>query len=329
MKIFMTGGTGFIGKVVVEKLLKLGHQIICLARPETGRCDPARIQKPGVTVVLGDVVNLDGTTQAMRGVDCVLHAAAWNEFGPVQKDLMYRINVEGTRGILSAAQRFGVPKVVYVSSTAALGNTNDRRVDEEFVRTDRFRSIYEWTKTLAHREADKLQEAGLPLVRVMPCMVYGPEDPSAIGRFIRIYLRKELPLMLNSNAIIDYIYVNDVAEGIVRAIEQGRVGAKYILAGEDIGWSRLVDTLEKIAGIPRPKLSLGPKMAMPVAALCELVARMSKGIPMVARETVNYFDRYSQLFDTSKARKELGWTPTPFDQAFGETVRWFQENPTA
>lgn len=329
MKIFVTGGTGFIGKVVVDKLLKRGHQLICLARPETGRCDPARIQKDGVKIILGDVVHVDGTAEAMKQVDCVLHAAAWNEFGPVQKDLMYKINVEGTKNILQAARQLGIPKVVYVSSTITFGNTNGQRVDETFQRTDRFRSVYEWTKTLAHREADKFQEEGLPLVRVMPCMVYGPEDSSAVGRFIRVYLRRELPVILNSNAIVDYVYVNDVADGIVRACEQGRLGQKYILAGEDVSWPRMVETVERVSGIPRPKVALGPGLAKPVAALCELVARAAKGVPTVARETVNYCDRYTQLFDTRKARTELGWAPTPFDQAFTETVQWFKEHPNA
>ena len=145
MRIFLTGGTGFIGGVVAAALRERGDDVRALVR------DPAkaaRLERLGCELVAGDLGDVAAIERALEGCDAVVHGAAIYEVGirPSERPRMFEANVQGTENVLGAALRAGVPKTVYVSTIAAFGNTRGEVVDETYEHDGRYTSYYDETK---------------------------------------------------------------------------------------------------------------------------------------------------------------------------------------
>ena len=234
MKVFVTGGTGFIGEHVVRRLLERGDEVVCLARnPEKGR----RLESLGAS----DRPRATSPTPAaikagMEGADAVVHGAAVYEVGIPKSEhaAMYEANVLGTETVLRAALEQKVPKVVYISTVAAFGDTHGEVVDETYEHPGtEFTSYYEETKYRAHQVAKQLiAEEGLPCVIVQPGGVYGPEDHSALGTTINQFVDGKLPMLPFPDLGMNLVHVDDVAAGVLLALDKGEVGEAYVLGGQ-------------------------------------------------------------------------------------------------
>ena len=179
MKIFLTGGTGFIGKPLTQRLLDRGWEVIALVRsPESN--DAKEIQAMGAHLIQGDVTKKESMRADMEGANVVIHNAGWYEFGICKQDheKMFRINVEGTRNTLNLAIELGIPNIIYTSSILAYGRTGDIVADESYVRQFPPLTFYEETKMLAHEIAIDLQKQGAPIAITCPAGVIGPGDHS-------------------------------------------------------------------------------------------------------------------------------------------------------
>ncbi|MBV8172635.1 MAG: NAD-dependent epimerase/dehydratase family protein, partial [Candidatus Eremiobacteraeota bacterium] len=193
MRYFVTGATGFVGGAVARQLVQAGHAVIALAR------DPSRarhLTKLGVTIASGDVTDAASLRAPMTGVDGVFHIAGWYKIGERDRSPGAAINIEGTRNVLTVMKQLEIPKGVYTSTLAVNGDTHGALVDESYRTTGGpWLSEYDRTKWVAHHEvAEPMMRGGLPLVIVMPGAVYGPNDPSALGDMLRMYLKRRLPL---------------------------------------------------------------------------------------------------------------------------------------
>ena len=197
MKIFLTGATGFIGGAVALALQERGDEVRALVRNREKAQD---LEAAGVALVPGGLSDVDTIASALKGCDAAIHNAAVYEVGIKKSEhpAMYAANVEGTENVLGAALRAKTPKVVYVSTVGAFGNTKGQVVDETYEHTgEGYTSYYEETKVLAHQAARRLiDEQGLPCVIVQPGGVYGPEDHSAIGDLIERFAKGKLPAMM-------------------------------------------------------------------------------------------------------------------------------------
>ena len=232
MRVFLTGGTGFIGGAVARRLRERGDDVVALVRT------PAKataLSAAGVELVEGDLGDDDAITEALIGCDAAIHAAAVYEVGvkASARPAMYAANVEGTRRVLEAALAAGVSKAVYVSTVGIFGNTHGEIVDETYQhpRTS-YTSYYEETKLNAHDIALELARRGLPLVIVQPGGVYGPGDPSTLGDNLRRVARGRMPLLPFPDLGMTMVHRDDVADGILAALDKGRPGESYVLAGE-------------------------------------------------------------------------------------------------
>ena len=320
MKVFLTGATGFIGSVLVRRLRARGDEVTCLVR-STSRTDVLR--DLGAHLAIGDVLVPETMRAPMRGSDAVVHAAAWYAYGVRDPDLMHRTNVDGSTHVFRLALELGIPRVVHVSSVASLGNTYGQRFDETHRHRGDFRTVYERTKFLSHEEALAWIAKGCPIVIVLPGPVYGPGDPSGIGRMVCAFIEGRLPLMVRSDSVMDYVHVEDVAEGIVLALTKGKAGESYLLTGEDVAWPDVIALLEETSGARRPGLTVSPGVARIFARVSEWGARFLGGSPLITCEAVSLIDHFSFQFDHSKAQRDLGWQPRPFREGFRETVAWF------
>ena len=236
-KVFLTGGTGFIGGPLTQSLLSRGWNVVALARnPDSPHA--RALSRMGATCVSGDVTDRESMRANMSGADLVVHNAGWFELGVTGKarQLMHAINVTGTDNVLSLALELGIPRTVYVSSTIAYGATGPTAVDETYQRQTPCLTFYEQSKTEAHDIAQRYQQQGLPLILVCPEGVVGPNDHSARSYFLRMYLNRLMPpFAWAPNTITSLVHVKDVSEGITLASEKGRIGETYILAGEHLG----------------------------------------------------------------------------------------------
>jgi nucleoside-diphosphate-sugar epimerase len=322
MKAFVTGGSGFIGTYVVRTLIARGDEVIALARSEKSA---KKLEALGANVVRGDLTSPEdkGAMQAgMRGVDVVYHLASWYEIGVQDQIKMALINVEGTRNVLDLAYKLGVPKIVYASSVVVFGDTKGRLVDESFYQAGPFKSVYHRTKWQAHyKVAVPFIEKGAPIVIVMPGAVYGPQDHSLIGLLMRLFYQEALPVLPGANMMLSYVYVEDVADGIIRAADRGKIGESYLLTGPSLTlqeatllWAEVTDKRPPLIGIPGEFLQ-------PLAPILGALNRVIKLPTVLTDETLRLL-KTTYIARSDKAREQLGWRPRPLREGLRETFAW-------
>lgn len=319
MRVFVTGGTGFIGGEVVRQLRERGDDVVCLARnPEKA----TKLSALGCQIVSGDLGDAEAIRNGMDDCDAVVHAAAMYEVGiPVkQRPAMWEANVAGTETVLKAARDAEVAKVVYVSTVGAFGNTHRKVVDETYEHPGKeFTSYYEETKLEGHRVAKRMIEDGLPGVIVQPGGVYGPGDTSQVADLLQEFFAGKLVLMPFPEFGICLTHVEDIAGGILLAIDKGRVGETYVLSGPV---STMREAIETVAAATDRK---APKRAMPVGlmkAMTPIGPLVGKllGQPPNLRELISSADGVTFWASHEKASRELGYAPRGMEEGLRQTL---------
>jgi nucleoside-diphosphate-sugar epimerase len=268
MKYFVTGATGFIGGRVARQLIAAGHQVIALARTPAKAQDLTDL---GVVVHQGDVTDKASMRAPMTGVDGVFHIAAWYQIGARDKSQAEKINVEGTRNVFELMQELGIPKGVYTSTLAVFSNTHGQMVDETYRDNGPWLSEYNRTKWKAHYEiAEPMMKAGLPLVIVQPGLVYGPGDMSLVHETFVEFVQRRL-LVAPQKSVFCWAHVDDVARGHIEAMEKGRIGESYIIAGERCSFIDAMKLASKVTGIPAPPIQPPPWVMHLLVALIKPV----------------------------------------------------------
>jgi dihydroflavonol-4-reductase len=305
MKYFLTGGTGFIGSRIAHRLREQGHDVIALARDPT---KASELRSIGVDIRRGDVTDKESMRAPMEGVAGVFHVAGWFKFDDPDPSQGERVNVEGTQNVLELMAEFGIPKGVYTSSVVVNSDTKGKVVDETYRHEGPWMSEYERTKWKAHYEvAEPMIRKGLPLVIVMPGTVYGPGDTSRIRPLFVRYLQGKLRAIPRGTAQ-SWSYVDDVAEGHVLAMDRGRPGEKYLLAGPAHSLVEAFDIAEGITGIPAPRFHPSPRFLRAIAAITRSEwMRVAAGV--------------TYLGSSEKAQRELGFRSRSFESGLRETLR--------
>jgi len=318
MKIFMTGATGFIGGRLARRLKARGDEVVALVRsPEKGG-DLAAL---GVTLARGDITDAGSVRAAMRGAEQVFHVAAWYKVGVRDRSPAWPINVDGTRHVLEAMRDLGVPKGVYTSTLAAFSDTAGRTVDESYrPHVSHWLSEYDRTKSAAHFEiALPMMEQGLPLVIVQPGVNYGPGDTSVVRDLFIQYLKRQLPMIPRGMACC-WAHVEDTVSGHVLAMEKGRAGESYIIAGPAHTYVEAIETAERITGIPAPRLRPGPVTMRAMAAVMSVVEKVVPVPETMAAESFREMAGTTYLGSNAKAKRELGFSPRPLEEGLRETL---------
>lgn len=320
MRVFVTGGTGFIGGHVVRLLRERGDDVVALVRsPQKA----AGLEALGAELVHGDLGDRAKLAAAMEsaGCDAVIHGAAVYEVGiPASEHAaMYEANVEGTRNALGAALDAGIERVVYVSTVAAFGNTGGQVVDESYEHPGAsFTSYYEETKYEAHRVAKQLIAEGLPCVIVQPGGVYGPDDHSALGKQMHDFLDRRMPLVPFPELGMNMVHVEDVAAGILLALDRGRPGESYVLGDQVTTMRGLIETVAKVAGRKPPRGNVPTGLLKALAPLGPVVGKLM-GQPPNLRELISSSDGVTFWAKQDKAVSELGFAPRGLERGLRET----------
>lgn len=319
MKAFVTGGTGFIGGHVVRKLLARGDTVTALARnPESGAA--RSLAAAGATLAHGDVTDRESMRAGMEGAEVVFHIAGWFQVGVRDTGPGHATNVDGTRNTLGLAVELGVPHIVYVSTCGVFGNTHGQIIEPVVPERDGgWLSEYDRTKYLAHRVADEFVEKGAPVSICCPGFVYGPDDPSPTGNFIRLMLRRRLLALPVKRSGGCFAHVEDVADGIIAAGDRGRPGGLYILGGDRMGFDQLVAMVGQISGIRMP-ITFGPALVPLMIAFMKGVAAILPVPEHYHPETLASFDAVTWWVSHEATTRELGYRPRPCTEGLRETV---------
>jgi dihydroflavonol-4-reductase len=329
MKVFVTGGTGFIGGHVVRKLRERGDDVRALVRsPDKGR----GLADQGCELVSGDLSDPARLGDGMEGCDAVIHGAAIYEVGipDSRRQAMHEANVVGTENVLRAALAAKVPKVVYISTIGAFGNTRGQVVDETYRHpgTD-FTSYYEETKHEAHRIAERLiAEQALPCVIVQPGGVYGPDDHSELGKMMDDFLRGRMPALAFPDLGMNMVHVEDVADGVLLALDQGEAGEAYALGGQITTIRDVMGTLARVAGRRPPRLTVPTGLLKLMTPMGPVVGRLL-GQPPNLRELISSADGVTFWAKHDKAMAELGYTPRGLEQGLRDMLEAEGKLPAA
>lgn len=302
---------------MVRQLREVGHEVRALVRyPDKAR-DLAELE---VDLYPGDIREPSTMRPAMDGVDGVFHIAAWYKLGSDEAAYAHSINVGGTRAVLGLMKELGIAKGVYTSTAAVFSDTHGQLVDESYRYDGPMLSEYERTKHEAHYQvALPMMAEGLPLVVVMPGVVYGPGDRGPLHDMFLQYLRGRLPLV-PKGARYCWAHVDDIARGHVLAMEKGEVGESYLLAGEPYGLLDALDLAEGITGISAPRVRVP---AAPIKAVASVMEKLERylAVPATYRaESLRGSAGVTYTARSDKAHRALGWHSRPFEEGLRETL---------
>jgi dihydroflavonol-4-reductase len=320
----VTGATGFVGSAVARVLLGAGRPVRVLVRP---RSDRRNLVGLSIELAEGSLEDTESLVRAVSGCQYLFHVAADYRFWVPDPAPMFRVNVEGTRELLSAAMSADVERVVYTSSVATLGLVPDGSADEETSSSaDDMIGPYKRSKFAAEEVVRRLiAEGGLPAVIVNPSTPVGPRDlkPTPTGRVILEAARGHIPGYVDTG--LNIVHVDDVAAGHLAAAEMGRIGERYILGGENMSLEKILTEVAQLVGTRPPRIRVPYTVAYPAALGAELVARVTGREPLITLDSVR-MTRKRMYFSSAKACRELGYTPRPARQAIADAIAWFRVN---
>ena len=318
MRAFVTGGTGLIGRHMVEVLLDRGWEVVVLARDHERARD---LEGRGVRIVIGDVTQADFGPE-LAGADVLFHHAAWFEVGVRDVEAMRRVNVQGTANVLALAKREGVSRVVYTSTAGLFPSSPEQPATETTSPAALVREPYVVTKLEAHEFVAREMAAGAPITIVAPAAVFGDRDTSQLAQSLALVVRRRLPTLPSGFGLNTWVHAADVAEGHLLAATVGRPGQTYLLGDRVLSMYAFLDAAAAAAGVPSPRRRVPMAVARFAARFSEWNARRTGRAPLLSRSALA-LSALNVVVDASKARRELGWSPRPFHERLRETMDWY------
>jgi dihydroflavonol-4-reductase len=324
MKALVTGATGFVGAAVTRALLGGQWQVRVLARRGSDR---RNLRNLDVEVCEGDLGDSSSLERGAQGCDGLFHVAADYRLGAPDPAQLYRVNVEGTRNVLNAAQRAGVRRIVYTSSVATIGIPADGTPGDERTQSSLANMIghYKRSKYLAEQVVRDAAQGGIPVVIVSPSTPVGPGDikPTPTGLLVLDAAAGRMPAYVDTG--LNIVHVDDVAAGHLLAYERGKPGERYILGGQDMSLREILEVIARLEGRHPPRVRLPYGVVLPIAYLAEGFARLTGRSGRITLEGVR-MSRKKMFFSSAKAARELGYRWRPPVRAFEDAIRWFRDN---
>lgn len=321
MKILVTGGTGFTGAALVERLLGQGHQVVALDNKEGLR--PQALRDMGAEVVIGSVTDEPLVRRCLRGVEVVHHLAAAFREMDVPRDYYDQVNEGGARLVAQAARDEGVRKFIYCSTCGVHGNVERPPADENA--PINAADYYQQTKYNGEVALRPFIDAGMKATILRPAAIYGPGDPE---RFWMIYSRVQkgvFPMFGSGKTLYHPLYIDNLIDAFLLAQEEDKgLGQAYLIADEDYyPIEELVTRVAKAMGKPVriPHFPVWPVVA--AGHVCEKLCKPFGLIPPIFPRRVDWY-RQNRAFDIGKAKRELGYQPkVGIDEGLRKTYEWY------
>jgi nucleoside-diphosphate-sugar epimerase len=304
--VFITGGSGFVGRNLIRALRDRGYDVRAAARSEQAS---DMVSALGAEPITADLDAVDAMTEAMRGCGAVVHAAALVEDWGRMDDFMH-VNVVGTDNVVQAARHAGVPRLVHVSTEAVLvGSGPLVRVDETRSRSARTPGFYPYTKGLAEDRVLAASDETLTTVAVRPRLVWGHGDTSLLPKLVAMVRNGQFAWISGGNYLTSTCHVANLCEGILCAVQRGRGGEAYFLTdGEPVEFRMFISDVIRSQGLQPPTRSIPRAVARPLAAATEGLWRLVRlqRPPPLTRTMLALIGEEVTVND-AKARRELGY----------------------
>ena len=316
--VFLTGGSGLVGGHLLARLVETGMSVKAFVRSQSAE---AKVKSLGAVPVMGDLLDEESLSKAMRGAQTVFHVAGVNDTCPRDVASMDRVNVDGTRVVVSASAAAGISRVVFTSSAAVIGERQGAVGRETTPHSGTFLSPYARSKYLAEvaafEEADK---RGVDLVAVLPSSVQGPGRSSGSAEILLRILNSRRPVLVDTHVSI--VDIEDCTSGHIAASTHGKPGERYLLSSTAVGVGDALEVVQEVTGrTVRPRWisrDIARAVGLPMAQAVALV-RPSAGIcPALVRTLL-----HGHRFDAAKAADVLNVSFRPATETFARTIDWF------
>ena len=319
----VTGATGFVGSGVAKRLALDGTRVRALVRPGSPRF---HLDGLHLEFVSGDLRDAPSIRAAMAGIRHVFHVAADYRLWARDRSEIFAVNVEGTRTVMQVALRAGVERIVYTSSVATLGLRSDGSPADESVPLSVEEGIgaYKRSKIAAERLVEAMvRDDRLPAIIVNPSTPIGPRDvkPTPTGRIIVEAARGRMPGFLDTG--LNFVHVDDVAEGHLAALRRGVIGERYILGGENVLLADMLAEVARLVGRQPPRFRIPRSVVIPVAYLAEAKAWLTGREPFTTLDGLRLAEYY-MFFTAAKAERDLGFRARSYREALGDAIDWFR-----
>ncbi len=319
----VTGSTGFIGNVLIQKLLEKDRKVRAFLRPTS---DLIALKDLPIERVTGNILNMQSLLKAFQGIDTVYHLAAKISIMPGEDRLTREINLEGTRNVIRACRDARVKKLIYTSTIHALkeppmGTTIDEDMPYD---SENERGEYDRSKAQASIEVLEAGKGDLHTIVVCPTGTLGPYDwrLSAITQtFLDFYNGK---MKMAIGGAYDFVDVRDVAQGHILAAQKARSGENYILSGQRVTMKEMFGMLSQVTGIGSPGLYLPMWLARAYCCFTPVYYKLSGSTPRFTNYSLNTLASNS-FISHSKASRELGYDPIPVKESIKDTFKWFKD----
>ncbi|OEK02270.1 hypothetical protein BFP97_12410 [Roseivirga sp. 4D4] len=324
-RIFITGSTGFIGRKLAMKLADEGHEVVALIRSKQKAAD---LQHERISFVEGDLFAIESLENGMKDCQEVYHLAAFASVW-AKGDTFKTVNIDGTLNVLDAAKKQGVAKVVVTSTAGVIGPAIDGPVNEDTPRQVDFFTDYESTKYESELLIKEYVSKGQHVVIVNPTRVYGPGPlnvSNSVTKLVKQYIEGKWKFIPGDGLSTgNYVYVDDVINGHVLAMQNGRAGERYLLGGDDATYFELFDTIAEIGGKKYKLYKMPLGVLLTFGRLQLFMAERFGRQPMITPGWVRKY-LYKWSVSSAKAQNELGYEVTSLKQGIQNTVDWLKEN---
>ncbi len=320
MRIFITGGTGYIGTLVCRRLVEGGHDVRALVRPES---DTAELEGLGASLFIGDITDRFSMREAMSGADWVVHAAAELDFS-APKNRIEGANVAGSENVASLAYKLGVGRVLVLSSIAAFGSGpgDGSAVAEDAGLELPFPSAYGATKHAGERCFTRWAERGLKVNVIWPSLVYGPPGPKGgLNALLRMVIQRRLPAIIGGHRLARWVYLEDLVAGMVAVLDRAEPGENYLMTGDLASWADVIGRAAALADVAPPRRRMSVGRAKFLARIVNPFFTLRGRRPPVNLDQLESLRRHWN-FDDGKARIELAWQSRPLEAGLPETIRY-------
>lgn len=326
MRVLVTGATGFVGGAVARLLAARGHSVRGLVRP--GR-DAYGLEKAGVEIVRGDILDTEAAVAAVRGAEGLFHIAAVYSYSFRDRGLLYRTNVDAVRSLFNAARAAGVRRAVFTSTVATLKRPGHEKLADEssFAEPADLPGHYKKSKLLGEQAALSFDSPGFEVVVVNPTAPFGPGDarPTPTGRVVLEYLRNRFPGYVQTG--VNVCDVDDAAAGHLAAFERGRHGERYILGGPDnLTLKQIYATLGQVTGVRRTPVRVPYALAFAAGMVDSVVeGALLRREPYIPIEGLRVA-RHPMFVSCRKAILELRLPHRPAAESLERAARWYVDN---